>query len=85
MAIALTLLGGLPFVSNTKNTACSSDGLVGNDGLLEIKSLKIFHDNTIHQAVNDMDRVLVSKDTLNRECFVIKDNKCIFKKSHDHY
>ena len=33
----------------------------------------------------DTDRVLVSKDTLNRQCFVIKDNKCILKKSHDYY
>ena len=65
--------------------ACSPDGLVGDDGLLEIKSLKIFHDNTIDQVVNDTDRVLVSKDTLNRQCFVMKDNKCILKKSHDYY
>ena len=31
--------------------ACSPDGLAGDDGLLEIKSLKIFHDNTIDQGV----------------------------------
>ena len=37
--------------------ACSPDGLVGDDGLLEINSLKIFHDNTIDQVVNDADRV----------------------------
>ena len=65
--------------------ACSPDGLVGDHGLLEIKSLKIFHDNTIDQVVNDTDRVLVSKDTLNRQCFVKTDNKCILKKSHDYY
>ena len=58
---------------------------MGDHGLLEIKSLKIFHDNTIDQVVNDTDRVLVSKDTLNRQCFVKTDNKCILKKSHDYY
>ena len=51
---------------------------MGDDGLLEIKSLKIFHDNTIDQIVNDTDRVLVSKDNFNRKCFSIKDNKCNF-------
>ena len=56
---------------------CSPDGLVGDDGLLEIKSLKIFHDNTIDQVVNDTDRVLVSKDNLNRQCFARKDNNAI--------
>ena len=65
--------------------ACSPDGLLGDDGLLEIKSLEIFHDNTIDQVVNDTGRVLVSKDILNRQCFDIKDNKCILKKSHDYY
>ena len=45
--------------------ACSPDGLLGDDGLLEIKSLKISYDNTIDQIVNDKDRVLVSKDSLN--------------------
>ena len=52
---------------------------------MEIKSLKIFHDNTIDQVVNDTDRVLVSKDNLNRQCFAIKDNKCNLKESHDYY
>ena len=45
--------------------AFSPDGLLGDDGLLEIKSLKISYDNTIDQIVNDKDRVLVSKDSLN--------------------
>ena len=65
--------------------ADSPDGLVSDDGLLKIKSLKIFHDNTIDQVVNDTDRVLVSKDNLNRQCFSIKDNKCNLKESHDCY
>lgn len=59
--------------------ACSPDRLVGDDGLLEIKSLKIFHDSTIDQVVNDTDRVLVSNDNLSRQCFAIKDNKCNLK------
>ena len=64
---------------------CSPDGLVRDDGLLEIKSLKIFHDNTIDQVLNDTDRVLVSKDNLNRQCFAIKGNKCNLKESPDYY
>ena len=39
----------LPYIT------CSPDGLVSDDGLLEIKSLKIFHDNTIDQIVNEFD------------------------------
>ena len=66
-------------------SACSPDGLVGDDGLLEIKSLKIFHDNTIDQVVNDTDRVLVSKDNLNKQCLAIKDNQCNIKESHNYY
>ena len=65
--------------------ACSPDGLVGDDGLLKIKSLKILHENTIDQVFIDTDRVLVSRDILNRQCFDVKDNKCILKKSHDYY
>ena len=52
---------------------------------MEIKSLKILQDNTIDQVVNDTDRVLVSKDNLNRQCFAIKDNKCNLKESHEYY
>ena len=53
--------------------------------LLEIKSLKIFHDSTIDQVVNETDRVLVSKDNLNRQCFAIKENKCNLKESPYYY
>ena len=65
--------------------ACSPDGLVGDDGLLEIKSLKIFNDNTVDQVVNDTDRVLVPKDNLKRQRFAIKENECNLKESHDYY
>ena len=64
--------------------ACSPDGLIGEDGLLEIKSLKIFHDHTIDQVIND-NGTLVSKDILNRQCFSVHDNKCTLKKSHTYY
>lgn len=65
--------------------ACSPDGLVGDDGLLEIKSLKIFSEHTIDQVVTDNNRELVSKDTLKRQCFVVNDNKCTLKQSHSYY
>ena len=41
--------------------ACSPHGLVGDDGLLEIKSLKIIHDNTIDQVFNDTHSANVRK------------------------
>lgn len=64
--------------------ACSPDGLVGEDGLLEIKSLKIFHDNTIDKVIDD-NGTIVSKDILNRQCFSIHNRKCVLKKSHSYY
>lgn len=64
---------------------CSPDGLVGDNGLLEIKSSKIFHDHTIEKVINGKQRILVSKDILKRQCFVIQDNKCNLKKLHSYY
>ena len=64
--------------------ACSPDGLLGQDGLLEIKSLKLFKEHSIYDVCNDKG-TLISKDIINRQCFLIKDNKCTLKKSHSYY
>ena len=64
--------------------ACSPDGLVGKDILLEIKSLKVFQNNAIDSIVND-DGKLISKETLGRQCFSIACNKCVLKKNHSYY
>ena len=63
---------------------CSPDGLVGKDGLLEIKSLKLFKEYEIEKIVKD-DGCLVPKETLGRQCFQIKDGKCKLKKTHNYY
>lgn len=64
--------------------ACSPDGLLGQDGLLEIKSLKLFKEHSIDAVCNDKG-TLISKDIINRQCFSIKDNKCTLKRSHSYY
>ena len=43
---------------------CSPDGLVDNDGLLEIKSLKIFKNNSIPDVTSG--KVTIPKDVLSR-------------------
>ena len=64
--------------------ACSPDGLVGKDGLIEIKSLKIFKQHSI-AAVTSEEQTIVSKEQIRRQCFLIKDDKCHLKEKHDHY
>ena len=64
--------------------ACSPDGLVDDDGLVEIKSLKLFKEHEIQKIVKNGSTV-VSKDILGRQCFEIKDGKCVLKESHSHY
>lgn len=63
---------------------CSPDGLVDEDGLLEIKSLKLFKDHEIEKISKNGSSV-VPKETLARQCFVIKDGKCVLKESHSYY
>ena len=46
--------------------ACSSDGLLGQDGLVEIKSLKLFKEHSIDAVCNDK-KTLISKDVINRQ------------------
>ena len=64
--------------------ACSPDGIVEEDGIIEIKSLKLFKDYEIEKIIKDGSTV-VSKDILDRQCFVIKDGKCVLKESHSYY
>ena len=64
--------------------ACSPDGLLGQDGLVEIKSLKLFKEHSIDAVCNDR-KTLISKDVINRQCFSIKDNKSTLKQSHSYY
>ena len=63
--------------------ACSPDGLVDESGLLEIKSLKIFKDNTVERITGNPNEL--PKEMINRQCFHVKDEKCILKKNHDYY
>lgn len=46
--------------------ACLPDGLLGEDSLLEIKSVKNFHDHRINEVIDD-NGTLVSKDILKRK------------------
>ena len=64
--------------------ACSPDGLVDDDGLVEIKSLKLFKEHEIQKIIKNGSTV-VSKDILGRQCFEIKDGKCVLKESHSYY
>ena len=62
---------------------CSPDGIVGEDGLLEIKLLKIFKDSTIESIVEK--RSTLPKVVKQGQCFIIEDGQCILKSSHDYY
>ena len=63
---------------------CSPDGLVGEDGIIEIKSLKTFK----HQSIEDItspNQSSVPKDVINRQCFKITDRTLELKHGHDYY
>lgn len=64
--------------------ACSPDGLVGNDGLIEIKSLKLFKDNSI-ESIAATGQASVSKNILDRQCFIVQDGKCVLKQRHEYF
>ena len=67
----------LPFL------ACSPDGPVGKDTVVEIKSLKIFKQYSV-QAVTSLTSV-IPKEVLSRQCFYVKDEKCVLKPTHSCY
>ena len=62
--------------------ACSPDGLVGSDGLIEIKCLKIFHEHSIQTVIEQADDF---NDAVKRQCFYIEGNKCKLKHTHGYY
>ena len=63
---------------------CSADGLVDQDGIIEIKSLKIFKFNTIDSIILP-GQTSVPKDTISRQCFTLDDGQCELKRSHDYH
>ena len=62
---------------------CSPDGLVCDNTVIEIKSLKIFEQNTIETVT--FSNTPVPKDVLRRQCFQVKDGKCVLKHNHSYY
>lgn len=63
--------------------ACSSDGLVNDNGLVEIKSLKVFKNNNIEDITSE--KVMLPKETMKRQCFTIEHGKCVLRKKHAYY
>jgi len=61
---------------------CSPDGLVNNDTVVEIKSLKIFKEYSVESVTSATS--VVPKHVLKRQCFVVKDGKCVLKRSHSY-
>ena len=57
---------------------CSPDGLVGDDGLVEIKSLKLFKNNTIEEITS-------GKVTAKSQCFTVENGKCVLRQTHAYY
>ena len=74
---------GLRVNPNYPFLGCSPDGIVGEDGLLEIKSLKIFKDSTIESVVEEWSTL--PKVVKQEQCFIIEDGQCILKSSYDYY
>ena len=61
----------------------SPDGLVGEDGIIEIKSLKIFKHHTIESVSSN--KSSVPKVVINKQCFTVNNNKCELRHSHEYY
>ena len=62
---------------------CSSDGLVGNDTVVEIKALKIFKQYRVETVTYKNSSV--PKNVLGRQCFKVEDGKCVLKHTHAYY
>jgi len=62
---------------------CSPDGLVDEEGLVEIKSLKIFKDHSVEDVISG--KALLSKEIINRQCFRIQDGKCVLRLKHAYF
>ena len=63
-----------PFLS------CSPDGLVNNDTVVEMQYLKICKEYSMESVTSPTS--VVPKHVLKRQCFVVKDGKCVLKQSH---
>ena len=63
--------------------ACSPDDLVRKDYVIEIISLKIFKQYSV-QAVTSLTST-IPKEVLSRQCFCVKDGKCVLKRTHGYY
>ena len=63
----------------------SSDGLAGEDGIIEIKSLKIFKHCTIESVSSNQSSVPLV--VLNKQCYyvTVDNNKCELRHSHEYY
>ena len=62
---------------------CSPDCLVGDNGLLEIKSLKVFKNNPINDVTSG--KVSLPKGAIKKQCFTIKEGKCVLRENHAYY
>ena len=62
---------------------CSPDGLVGDNGLLEIKSLKVFKNNAIKGVTSG--KVSLPKGAMKKQCFTIKEGRCVLRENHAYY
>lgn len=65
--------------------ACSPDGLVDSNVIIEIKSLKIFKQHSVQSITSPANNSPVSKDVISRQCFTIQDGKCMLKRTHVYY
>lgn len=63
--------------------ACSPDGLVNDNGLVEIKSLKVFKNNSIGDITSG--KVTLPKEIVKNQCFTIEDGKCVLREKHTYY
>ena len=64
---------------------CSPDGLLGENGTVEIKTLKIFQKHNLKRVIHDVNNILISNDPLKQQCFRIEGDKCVLKTSHSYY
>ena len=63
--------------------ACSPNGLVSDDTVIEIKSLKILKQYSVQTVTSPT--TPVPKEVLSRQCFCVKDGKCVLKRTHAYY
>ena len=63
--------------------ACSPDGLVSDDTVIKIKSLKILKKYSVQTVTSPT--TPVPKEVLSRQCFCVKDGKCVLKRTHAYY